>query len=204
MVFLFHQNLVANHIKFLNIQEGLSFFTRIWLQTLSKFRITRWSFFYTRIWLQTLPKFKTYRRVILFQKNLVADRTEFQDIQQGLSFSPEFGCRSYQISGHTVGSFFFTRIWGRSHQISGHTIGSFFFNRIWLQTLSKFRTYKIHAFCFFLFFLSCIGYASTSVQPCRGWALKGYTHIPQYPEDIQQTNLRHKDISFYYYYITCY
>ena len=131
MVFLFHQNLVADHIKFLNIQEGLSFFTRIWLQTLSKFR--------------------TYKMVFLLHQNLVADSTKIQNIQEGHSFSKEFGCRSYRISGHTVGSFFFTRIWGRSHQISGHTIGSFFFNRIWLQTLSKFRTYKIHAF-FFLFF----------------------------------------------------
>ena len=31
------------------------------------------SFFFTRIWSQTVPKFRTYRRIFLFHQNLVAD-----------------------------------------------------------------------------------------------------------------------------------
>ena len=122
MVFLFHQNLVADHIKFLNIQEGLSFFTRIWLQTLSKFR--------------------TYKMVFLLHQNLVADSTKIQNIQEGLSFSKEFGCRSYRISGHTVGSFFFTRIWLQIVPNFRTYSRVFLFHQNLGQIAPNFRTYN--------------------------------------------------------------
>ena len=77
--------------KIQDIQEGHSFSPELGSRLYQNSGHTGRSFFYTRIWLQTLPKFKTNRRVFLFHQNLVADLIKIQDIQDGLSFSPEFG-----------------------------------------------------------------------------------------------------------------
>ena len=80
MVFLFHQNLVADSTKIQDLQEGLSFTPEFGCRLYQNLKHTVGSFFFTRIWLQIVPNFRTYSRVFLFHQNLVADRTEFQDI----------------------------------------------------------------------------------------------------------------------------
>ena len=62
-----------------NIQEGLSFSPEFGCRPYQISGHRGESFFFTRIWLQTVPKFKTYRRVFLIHQNQVRDRTKIHD-----------------------------------------------------------------------------------------------------------------------------